>query len=75
MTEIYTETNFPSYETLEKHKVLGLTKERYDRVRQGYIGTPIPPRDSEILYPENPEEKGLLSWADHQIAECITYDL
>jgi hypothetical protein len=71
----YTEENFPQYETLEKHKIPGLTRERYDKVRRRYIGTAVPPCDPEILYPEEPEKKGLLSWADHQIAEIITYGL
>ncbi len=71
----YTATNFPSYDLLERHHISGLTRDRYESVKRRYVGTAIPLRDPDILYPEEPEKEGLLSWADHQIAEVITYNL
>ena len=71
----YTEVNFPTYERLEAHHVSGLTRERYESVKRRYMGTLIPPRDPEILYPEHTEGLNVLTWAEHQIAEVITYSL
>ena len=69
---LYSETNFPKYDTLETWGVHGLSQNTYNSVKARYIGTPIPARDPRIMMSD---EADALRWHEQVIADAIEYEL